>query len=479
MGGFVGRREELEMLERSFGEPSAFLVYGRRRIGKTALLRRFCEGKRHVYLMCQNSSRSDNLRYIAKSVSRFTGSPTGPYEDYGDALRDIGLICAEAPTVVVIDEYQWLASTDGAVSSSLQEFIDLSLPETKSMLILCGSSVGSMRAEGEDPDRPLYGRFRRVLALGPLTLRECAEFHPGMPDGDLLRLYLTVGGVPAYHERMRGATYRECVEEAFAYGGWAEDEASSLLRMEPACNRHAPAVLSAIGSGASRLRDVADRAGLDSSLCLKTLKALEAVGVVGRAVPMLGAPKSPAYRIDDYLLSFYFGVLSENRLIVENNPPAMAYGALEQTVSSHLGRMFEVYCEGLVARSYPVKELGKWWLDDSRRGVHEELDIVAKVYSGGRRRDLLVECKLTSKKAGIGEYRDLERRSRIAEAKDCRLMLISPSGFDEKLASLAEREGLLLAGMDEVFGRSPMPPLDGERGSVAGTSGAGKKEVVW
>lgn len=460
MDGLIGRNDILETLEESFGTRSAFVVYGRLRIGKTALLGRFCEGKRSIRFVCMESSRNQNLRYFADVISWFTGEDAGPYDDFIGVEKDIAAICAEAPTVVILDEYQWLVESDGSVPSNIQRLIDLDLPGTESMIILCGSSIGAMRRAFRDGKGELYGRFKNAILLKPLTLAKCTAFHPGMPDMDLLLLYLTIGGIPAYHADHGGGSYRECVENSLTPEGWTWDEASAVIGMEPAAGRHASDILMSIGSGLTRQVDIAEDAGIDKSVCSKTMDALERIGLIGRVTPMLDSPRQPTYRITDIPLSFHFGVICRNRHIIESNPPDAAFEALEEAVHTHLGKVFEMFCENLVLRSYPVKEIGKWWRDDRRRGTHEEIGIVAWILEGGEEALLLAECCRIGRKAGFDEYRDLTRRARIAKAGEARLMMVSPSGFEDNFVGFAKREGVLLVGMDEIFGRVPMPSIE-------------------
>lgn len=459
MEELIGREDVLRTLEESFGKRSAFVVYGRRGIGKTAVLRRFCEGRRSLHLVCRRSCGRGNLDYAARAVSNLTGAPAGPYRDLADALKDIGAVCSEAPTAVVVDGYPWLAESEDCIPSDFQRFIDLELPETDSMLILCGSSVCVMKDIGRNGRGELCGRFRNLIGLKPLTPDQCAAFHPGMGDLDNLLLYLTVGGIPAYHAALEGSTYRECAERLLGSFERILDEADMTLLAEPGVGKHAPAVLSAIGSGAVRQVDIAEYAGIDKAACSRIVDALRDAGFVDRVAPMLGAPRRPVYRISDGFLSFRFGVLAECRHIVENEAPEDAYGLLEERILDHLDGEFAMLCEKLILRSYPVKEIGRWWRD-GRNGGHEEIDIVARILANRAERTLLAECFPVCRKAGFGEYRDLTRRARIAGAGNARLMLISPSGFDERFAEFAARNGALLVGMDEIFGRKPMPELD-------------------
>lgn len=453
MSDFIGRERELSILESSFGEPCAFLIYGRRRIGKTCLLEHFCEGKRHLFLRSIEGTESDNLQYFADEVSGFTGNDRAAYGSYYEALKDIGRLCAEEPTVVVIDEFQFITTVTPKVVSFVQHFIDGTLKKTESMLILCGSSVRTMRSIGEDGSSPLYGRFKRKIHLGPMSFAECRMFHPGMSDIDCLKLYLTFGGVPRYHVDLKQRTYEECIRRNVLDDGWILDETDALIRAEFSPGARYIAVLSSISNGAVRLKEISEKVKVDASTCSGYLQALKDAGIIGTVNPMLGAPKRPRYFVADNLIAFDREVLVRRRSLIDNKDLDATYRELEPYIDTFLGKRFELFCEEFIKENYAVTEIGKWWMDDDKRGIHEDIDIVARVSSSGNRLDLFAECKFTRAPAGFHVYNVLDRRvDMFRERANERLAIICVSGFEENLAEFAERAHVLLIGPDELFG---------------------------
>lgn len=454
MVGFIGREKELSVLERSYGEPSAFLIYGRRRVGKTFLLEHFCEGKRNLFLRAVRGSERDNLDYFADAVSELEGEPAGPYAGYPDFFRDLRKVCSER-TVVVIDEYQYLADVNPAVSSYLQHFIDADLGKTESMVVICGSSVSSVRSEGTDRSKPLYGRFRRIIELKPMTFAECRRFHPGMSDIDSLKLYLTFGGIPRYHAEMDGNSYEECIEENCLGDGWLVDEAMFLLGSEFADAERYSAILSAISGGRTSLKEIAEKVGIDKTICSKCLGRLVDMGFVGIVNPMYGAGKRKSYYVRDALFDFNYSVLTRRRALISSREPKRSYKALAHYLDVFLGKRFELFCADLLVSEYNVLEVGKWWRDT--KDYHGEVDVTARISCGGNIVDLFCECKFTKEPVGMGTYEVLERRAEDAAPKaNRRLMLFSVSGFESELKELADGRLLYLIGPEEIFsGRTP------------------------
>ncbi len=459
MDRFVGRERELSLLESSWGTPCAFLVYGRRRIGKTAMLTRFCQGRRSLYIACIRGSAEDNLRSIAGAVSEFTGREVGRYHDFYDAFRDLGRICSEETVVLAIDEFQYMSSSNPEVKSYAQHLIDTSLGKRGSMVILCGSSVRLMRSLGEDGSDPLFGRFRRMINLGPLSFGDCRRLHPRMSDEDCLRLYLTVGGIPRYHLEMTQDTYEDCIKENFLAGGWMMDEAENLIMAEFSPGTRYLGTISAISNGSVRLKEIAEKVGVERSTCSEYIRELERAGIVASVNPMKGAPKRPIYYVSDDMLAFHYEVLVNRATLIGSGRADDAYGGLLNHIRTFMGRRFELFCLRLIAENYPVTEIGRWWRDDPGRGVHEEIDIVASTVSSGVVTDLYVECRFRRERTGFREYDLLDSRVREHMDGNYLLVFISVSGFDEEFVEFAEGARVLLIGPDELFGRRPMPEI--------------------
>ncbi|MDO5862458.1 MAG: ATP-binding protein [Thermoplasmata archaeon] len=155
---FVGREWELGCFNDHYGEPSAFAIYGRRRIGKTRLMEHFCEGKRSIYINCLMSGFSENLVHFADIISDFTGKPKGPYRSFRDVLADLYEIAKESTTVIIIDEYPNLLDGTEDIPTLIQGFIDTKLKTTTSMLFVSGSSISVMKRQLAG-DKPLFDRY--------------------------------------------------------------------------------------------------------------------------------------------------------------------------------------------------------------------------------------------------------------------------------------------------------------------------------
>ena len=458
---FIGRSEEMSLLEGVYSRPGpkTYAVYGRRRVGKSRLLKEFCRDKRALTFQFVQRSLQENLEISGYVVSDFLGREVG-FRTLAAFLHQLGEICAEAKTVVVFDEFPYLYGGDSMVSSSVQRFVDRDLEGTESMLVICGSSVSMMRDLIESRSQPMYGRFENRMNLRPLALAQCTEFHPGMEDADLLRTYLTVGGVPQYHTEMSGGTYRECMERAFfSEGSWMGEEFSRVVEAELTPVDVFSRMLSAIAGGADTQGAVANEVGISRSLCSRYISRLEATGYVERYEPALNMKEGRFYRISDPLLSFGYSVIRLNGFGVGGRSPELIYRRCLPAINSYMGRALEAVASQYIAESYRPRLLTKWF--GTVDGERTDIDVVAEVEAAdGSVVTILCECKFRTAKADFRELNLLERRADAAGCRNNRrLMIVSVGGFSERLEEYAEDCGVLLVGTDKLLGRAPPDPI--------------------
>ena len=432
------------------------MVYGRRRIGKTSLLERFCEGKMNLFLRCLKDSDSSNLEYISASMTEFDGNETVLFSFF-DMMKRMEDIIDSKKTVIVIDEFPYIASP--LVSSLLQHFIDGPLSRSDSMLILCGSYVSVMKKEHEDSGKPLFGRFRRIIHLGPLSFEETRRFHPNMTEYDALRLYLAIGGVPRYHLELDSPTFEVCIKENYIASDWMMEETEHLIESELPNPRRALSILSAIGNGSTSLKEIAQKVAVDETLCSKCIRLLMEMGIVSKIVPMFDAPKRPVYMISDGLFAFQYYVLQKKTGFLVPEHTDEFYAMLRPGIETFLGKRFEQFCSGFIMDRFMTLEIGTWWMD--KDGCHSEIDVTAKVALENIKYDLFCECKFRKEQMGYGALMTLrERADRFADRTNARYVLFSISGFDRKLSeSAADDPTVMLIGPEELFGHRDITSL--------------------
>ncbi len=464
---FVGREKELAIMSQLFDMPGpkTLAILGRRRIGKSSLLRKFSEDKRTLsFTFFEDDGIESSLLLMRKVMSAFGGEDVGGFENLLDAFDMIKRICSEERTVVILDEFPYLAAQCKAAPSMLQQFVDRELDGTDTLVIVCGSSVAMMQEHLDNIQRPLYGRFSRRIDLGPLSLDECRAFHKGMSDDDLMRVYLTIGGVPYYHELMIGDTYEECVKRAFLdrmgplYG---EAEKTVLQELRPVSVFSE--LLSSIADGKTVQTEIASKANISPVSCSQYLRRMMDLGLIEEVHPMLRMGKKAGFRISDNLLAFWFEIVRNHKLEISQDRSDTLYQMILPDISTFLGKRFEMVVEQYIMDSYLVKEMGKWI--GHSLGESTDIDIVAKVYDEHRVvMNLVCECKFRSKPATMADLEELRESSKDAGCiENVRYMIASWGGFKNNLIEEAEdRDDLFLVGREKIMGSEPADPLMGK-----------------
>jgi AAA+ ATPase superfamily predicted ATPase len=451
---FVGREKELAYLEQMYSKDKrqTCAIYGRRRIGKTTLIGRFCEGKRSLYIQFFNGTESANVKEIHDAITLLDGNDPGEFKDFLDALKALKKICSEDRTVLVFDEYPLLAASEKYIASALQKFIDHDLKGTATFLIICGSSIRAMRDTVEDPQGPLFGRFPVRMEIPPLSFADCRKFHAGMSDIDALKVYMVAGGIPYYHEIMDGDTFEDCIKDNFI-GSPAplSDEASVMIQRELSPQASYSSLLTFMAGGSVTIKELAEKIGISDSLCGRYVRDMEFIGMVERINPMADAPKDTIFRIKDNMLRFHFSVVKRYSSLSISRDVDAVYAEMEQDVNTFLGWMFEDVCSEFIQHKFVCREIGKWW--GRARYADREIDIVADIREDGNNVTFLCECKFRHRKSDFSVLNKLSSTADLVKGpNNRRLVLFSVSGFDEELKEYAEgRSDLLLFDLDDLY----------------------------
>ncbi|MCQ2079892.1 MAG: ATP-binding protein, partial [archaeon] len=253
---FIGREEELEILEREYARRSSFtVVYGRRRVGKTTLVRRFAEGRESLYFLATEESVTENLARFSRMVSSELGFEGIRFARWHDALE---AVTRGGKKVIIIDEFPYIASSDPSIPSQFQEIWDNTLKDREVMLILCGSFKGMMERYVLNRTSPLYGRRTATLKLRPLEFKTIRRAYPDRDVRELLEEYACHGGVPKYMEILEGMDLREGILRNIANrNGVLFEEPLFLLNGETRNPVSYISIMNCMAKGNVQLKDIA------------------------------------------------------------------------------------------------------------------------------------------------------------------------------------------------------------------------------
>lgn len=449
---FVGRTRELAELERLYqsGTFEMPVIYGRRRTGKTRLITTFLEGKRAIYLQARRTNATTNLQLMSQAILAFTtGSPTGSFASFDEALDTLASLAHHERLVFVIDEFPYLAQSFPEISSLLQERIDhVFKPQSKLMLILCGSSLSFMEEQVLGYESPLYGRRTAQFKIEPLPFGEARSFWPGLDPVDAATYYGITGGIPAYLELIDPSrSAKDNIERLFLTpSGFLFEEPTNLLLQECRNPDQYDAIIQAIASGKSRLVDIATAAGIPESNTRTYLAKLQSLGIIKRELPFgESSNKRAIYALADHMFRFWYRVVPSNLGLIQNGMPELAWARIGELIPTHMGPVFEAIClQYLYERARrgaldlaPV-EAGRWWGTDPRTRSQTEIDLIV---SDGRDAALFAECKWRNEPAGAEVLQTLLYRSELFRYQARHYMVFSKSGFTEGCQELARERG--------------------------------------
>jgi AAA+ ATPase superfamily predicted ATPase len=365
-------------------------------------------------------------------------------------------------SILVIDEYPYLAQSYPGISSLLQEHVDREKDASRLMLVLCGSSMSFMEHQVLGHQSPLYGRRTAQLKLEPFDCMGARLMLGGADPIRAIELYSLVGGVPLYLEQLEGnrTTEWNLANRILGLGRFLYAEPESFLLQEIRSPALYHAVIEAIAQGCPRPKDIENRCHITSSAVASYLKTLSELGIVSRVQPLGSRKRSEvSYRVCDYLFRFWHTFVPRYGQLVEAGMQAQAARRIvERDLSSYVGHVFEDVCRQWVVsriadRSLDLlpKEIGTWWGTDPTKKTTTDVDVAVRGFDG----ELLVgECKWESPPVGSDVIGRLAHRAKLIDAKaeDVRLMVFAKNGFTGQCVDEARRRGnVTLVRAEDLF----------------------------
>lgn len=336
---FIGRTFELQTLNRLWQSQQAqfLILYGRRRVGKTALLIHWIKQykPRALYWVATPDSALAQLRSFSQSVYSF-GHPNVTVPDnftfasWEQAWEEIVQLAAQERLAVFIDEFTYLLETTPAIAGKLQNFWDQRLKNSSVFLCLSGSHLGMMMREVLSYQAPLYGRASAQMRLNPLPFGLTRQFFPHYSAVDRVAIYAMFGGIPAYWERIdsqRSVSYN-IKAQLLTPNNLMQAEPRLLLQDFISEPNNYLAVLTAMANGARTPKEIATYTGLPNVHVPKYLSVLSEAGFVERRISVTAdaSSRSGRHHITDPYLRYYFRFLAarQNQLAMGIQDQALA-----------------------------------------------------------------------------------------------------------------------------------------------------------
>ncbi len=455
MQKFVNRAKELEALEKQYAADRSALVivYGRRRVGKTALITEFL--KRHsnsLYFLATEESEMQNLNYFKVQVAEFTGNELlkSAAVDWLTVFKTLIGYKTETKKIIVLDEFQYIGQSNAAFPSIMQKIWDTVLKDANVMLILCGSLVSLMKSQTLDYSSPLYGRRTGQIKLKQIPFSHYHEFFEGRANNDLLPFYAVTGGVPKYIETFCGYTdiYEAIEQNVLNSQSFFYEEPYFLLQKEVSEIGSYFSLIKAIAMGNHKLSDIAANLGLKQTGLTKYLKVLIDLDLIEREVPVTepspDKSKSGLYRITDNFIAFWFKFVYPYRAYLEKGETSFVLSQIKKGfVQNYAAFVYEDVCREKMWElsaadtwDFHFDKVGRYW--GAKAG---ETDIVAIDTTGGNL--VLGECKYTASPKGLSVLLALQEKAdamlKLTQTKNVQYILFSTAGFTQGLLDEAKQ----------------------------------------
>ncbi len=450
---FINRISELVALNERWesGDPQLFIIYGKRRVGKTELMKQFGKGRPFMYFLADKRSQSEQLKELGRIAGGFLKDAILAKNGFSDWIEVFQYFKDSGKRFVfAVDEYPYLVESDKATSSLFQKGWDAYLKDTEIFLLLSGSSIAMMESETLIQKSPLFGRRTGQLLVEPLTFEQARKFYPKKSFHEFMQFYAITGGMPAYLMQMNPdlSVEENIKSRIFPPTEFLFNEIEFTLKEELREPKNYLAILRAISWGKRKFGEITNETGLQKNLLTKYLSVLERLHLIEKEVPVTEYHKEKSrkglYRITDNFFRFWFQFvypykselqIGKREEIIERY--RVCSPALEAVV-------YEGVCcqllRGFEKKIFSFDRIGRWWEGNS------EIDIMA--LNEKKKQILFGECKWSSKPVGTNVYADLKKKAGTVQWERGKrkesFILFSKSGFTEDMIDVAKKEKVFL-----------------------------------
>ena len=418
---FVDRIGETARLRDALSreKSSLVVVYGRRRLGKSTLIKRVLSD-RDVYFIADRSEGQHQRTLLAKVIAQvFSDFDKLTYPDWESMFRAVNYR-ADKRFTLCLDEFPYLVEQSPELPSVLQKIVDEK--QLKYNLVLCGSSQNMMYGLFLDSTAPLYGRADEIMRLAPIRLPYIQEAL-GLDATAAIEEYSVWGGVPRYWELRES---RSSLDDAMWHNilsgnGALFEEPIKLFQDDVKDIVKTSTIMSYIGTGANRLSEIAGRCDEPATNLSRPLKKLIDLGFLEKDIPFgideKNAKKS-LYKIADPFMAFYYQFVVPNRSFIELNRRLPIDQALNTHFSEYVSMQWEKMCRdavtGNLVNGVVYGKAKRWWgsvLNEAKKAEQVEFDVVAE--SIDKKYLLVGECKWTTLENGKQLTAELLRKAKL------------------------------------------------------------------
>lgn len=449
---FFDRKTELEALEKRHSSDNFefFILYGRRRVGKTELIKHFCKDKPHIYHLFSQDTEKRQRERLAASIAEYFNEPEPKLEDWRETVEYIGEKLKEEKIILALDEFPYAIESNNALPSHFQYLVDEILKEnSESTIIISGSTVSVMLDDVLGYESPLYGRRTGQIDLKPFGFSESLEAINYSIE-ESVRSYTVTGGTPMY---ITSFDYSKSLEQNIRdqildSSSALFEEPEFLLSQELRQPSRYASILESIANGYTTPNEISNNTGISSGTMPQYLKKLQKLRLIERTTPITSSQKTKRsiYQITDNFIKFWYTNIHSQKSTVEENPGKAAENIMND-LKHQVAETFEQVCRETIQKTGEYNKVGKWWYKE------HEIDVVA--LDEQENKILLGEVKWTNQKTGEKLLRDLEGKAERVQWQNKdrkeKYILFSKNGFTQELEEAAkQRNDLELYALENI-----------------------------
>lgn len=463
---FINRQEEMgflgEIYRKSQKEAQLIVIYGRRRTGKTELIKHFFQDKPHLYFLASRAAAADQLRSFSQQAAEYFGDDflgeTG-FRDWRGFFDYLSAKIGQQRIIIVVDEFPYLVEQDKAIPSHFQYGWDEKLKNTRATLVLMGSSVSMMYQYALNSNAPLYGRRSGQWLLEPFNFTHSRNFYSHISFETAFSFFAIAGGIPLYLKEFDGKKnlWFNIRNSLLTKGRLLYTEPELLLAEEVKNPGIYLTIMKAIGLGDTKYSDLLNHTLLPHNVLSKYLSVLQKLRLVTREVPVteksLVKSKKGIYRLNDNFLQFYFRFVYPNLGLIEGGSQDVLLRKVKKDFPCFVANIYERTAPEFLQNAIKQKALppflflGRYWDKDI------EIDTIG--LDPENNRILFTEVKWNTQPLGMKILRDLQAKAkRVSWGKAKRqeyFALIAKGGFQKDLVELAREEKVILIEKDSVL----------------------------
>ena len=456
---FIGREEETKAIENLLKKEGyqGCLIYGRRRMGKTELIKHCLVNKNVPFIIyqCKESNEQDNINQLNKLIKEVLNIKYISFDSFMNVIKFIFDYSKEHEIYFVLDEYPYIREIIEGCDSKLQEIIDDHITNSNVKFFILGSSISTME-EIQSHDNPLYMRFSSSILLKQMDYYDSSLFYPTFSLEDKVRLYAAFGGVPYYNAQIdKNQSVKENIIRILSgHFSGLKDFLEIYFKSELRKINSANVVFETIALGAFHFSDILSKSHVESSAMLSNiLQKLIQMDLIEYVAPINDKKNKHkgGYKISDFCIKFYYNFIYRNE---------SAHNILDDSIfyDNFIDEEFEKntipLCFKIIAKQYLIREnkkgrlspllidIGTYWYDNPIEKKNGQFDVVGKCKDGY----IFYECKFMENKITDKIIKGEIIQVEMTNLKPIKYGFFSKSGFD-----ISENNSYLLYSLDDLY----------------------------